>query len=254
MSLKLRKLDLHVHTPASHDFADKAVTADQIVAHAQGIGLDAIAVTDHNTVDFIDQINTAAKAKGFTIFPGFEISCGGTKNGSIHVIGLFDPAKSKDDLQKVLGKLDAVAKAVERANNATPAERLVETRERVGQDLFRAALMAYWKQSCAITGIREPTMLRASHAKPWAVAEDHERLDVHNGLLLAVHLDVAFDKGFIAVADDGEVLVSAALPRREREVLGVDAPRRVVDLRPAHIPYLRWHRDRIWQKPSATPT
>jgi len=106
MSLKLKKLDLHTHSPASHDFVDKTATAEQIVAHAQSKGLDAIAVTDHNTVDFIDIIKEAAKKKKFTIFPGVEISCGGSVNGSIHVIALFDPSKGKDDLQKILGKLD----------------------------------------------------------------------------------------------------------------------------------------------------
>lgn len=106
MSLVIRKLDLHVHTPASHDFIDKTVTPEKIIEHSISVGLDAIAVTDHNTVDYIDKIKSAAKLKKFTIFPGFEISCGGSVNGSIHVIGLFDPSKSKDDLQKVLGKLD----------------------------------------------------------------------------------------------------------------------------------------------------
>jgi DNA repair ATPase RecN len=106
MSLKLRKLDLHTHTPASHDFFDKSVTAEQIVEHAISVGLDAIAVTDHNTVDFIDIIKEAAKKRSFTIFPGVEISCGGSVNGSIHVIAIFDPSKGKDDLQKILGKLD----------------------------------------------------------------------------------------------------------------------------------------------------
>lgn len=105
MSLKLRKLDLHVHTPASHDFADKTVNADQIVAHAQKVGLDAIAITDHNTVDFVDTAREAAKKKDFTIFPGVEISCGGSVNGAIHVIALFNPTKTKADLQLVLGEL-----------------------------------------------------------------------------------------------------------------------------------------------------
>ena len=39
-------------------------------------------------------------------------------------------------------------------------------------------------------------MLRASHSVPWAAcASDAERLDVHNGLLLAAHWDAAFDAG-----------------------------------------------------------
>jgi len=106
MSLKLRKLDLHVHSPASHDFDNKSVTAEQIIEQAQKMGLDAIAITDHNSVDFVDNAKEAAKKEKFVVFPGIEVSCGGSRSGSIHVIALFDPSKTKDDLQKVLGKLE----------------------------------------------------------------------------------------------------------------------------------------------------
>ena len=71
---------------------------------------------------------------------------------------------------------------------ATEAERLVI--QRVGQNVFRDALMAYWGGRCAVTEVTEPRLLRASHIKPWARCEtDAERLDVYNGLLLAAHLD-----------------------------------------------------------------
>ena len=106
MSLRIRKLDLHTHTPASHDFADKAVTGEQIVKHAISRGLDGMAVTDHNTVDFIDSIQAAAKGTPLTIFPGIEISCGGTQEGCIHVLALFDPTKTKANLERVLGRLE----------------------------------------------------------------------------------------------------------------------------------------------------
>lgn len=137
---------------------------------------------------------------------------------------------------------------IEKALALPTLERIVEVRQRVGQDLYRKALMQYWKGCCAITGVSIPLFLRASHAKPWRDATDRERLDVHNGLLLAAHLDIAFDQGFITVADDGTVLVSGRLPRREREVLGVDVPRRVDGLRPQHAPYLEWHQERIWHR------
>ncbi|MEX2181892.1 MAG: PHP domain-containing protein [Gemmatimonadaceae bacterium] len=122
MSLQLHKLDLHVHTPASHDFLDKTVSAGDIVARCQEIGLSAIAVTDHNTVDFIDKMKTAAKAKGFTIFPGVEVSCGATQSGSIHVIALFDPRVDKDDLQRVLGKLDVSGAGRDALTQKSPAD------------------------------------------------------------------------------------------------------------------------------------
>jgi hypothetical protein len=106
MSLLIRKLDLHVHTPASHDFADKTVTAIQIVQHAISQGFDGIAITDHNTVNFVDQIQIASQGTSLVIFPGVEISCGGTQEGSVHVIALFDPTKTKPDLERVLGRLE----------------------------------------------------------------------------------------------------------------------------------------------------
>jgi hypothetical protein len=46
----------------------------------------------------------------------------------------------------------------------TEAERLVV--QRIGQDIFRAALMDYWGGRCPITGITDPALLRASHIMP----------------------------------------------------------------------------------------
>jgi putative restriction endonuclease len=67
---------------------------------------------------------------------------------------------------------------------------------RVGQDVFRAGRIDYWEGRCAITGLGVVELLRASHIKPWAACDlDAERLDVLNGLLLAPHLDAAFDRG-----------------------------------------------------------
>ena len=105
--LKYKKMDLHVHTPASHDFKDKEITPEQIVEHCQNIGLDAIAITDHNTGEYIDKIKKVAKGK-VTIFPGVEISCLGGQSG-IHIIGIFDVDKTTKDIEAILAKLDIKA-------------------------------------------------------------------------------------------------------------------------------------------------
>ena len=52
----------------------------------------------------------------------------------------------------------------------TETERLVV--QRIGQDIFRAALMDYWGGRCPITGITDPALLRASHIVPWAECDD----------------------------------------------------------------------------------
>jgi hypothetical protein len=128
---------------------------------------------------------------------------------------------------------------------ATEAERLVI--QRVGQDIFRDGLLGYWEGRCAITGLRTAPLLRASHTKPWAACDtDAERLDVFNGLLLAPHMDVAFDGGWITVGDDGAVIVSERLGREDRAVLGLSGPLRIDGLRSAHLPYLAWHRERVF--------
>ncbi|MBI5500471.1 MAG: HNH endonuclease [Deltaproteobacteria bacterium] len=128
----------------------------------------------------------------------------------------------------------------------TEAERLVV--QRVGQDLFRDRLLEYWEGRCAITGLAVPDLLRASHIKRWAdCATDAERLDAFNGLLLAAHLDAAFDAGYITVEDDGVVVVSKALDGKARGLLGLDRTWRIRGLQDEHHVYLSWHRRNLFK-------
>ncbi len=98
---------------------------------------------------------------------------------------------------------------------ATEVERLVL--QGIGQDMFREDLLDYRDGRCAVAGLAVQELLRASHVKPWADCEtDAERLDVFNGLLLAPHIDAAFDGGFITVADDGTGVSRDRPPPRSR--------------------------------------
>jgi putative restriction endonuclease len=123
----------------------------------------------------------------------------------------------------------------------TEAERLVV--QRVGQDLFRSALLDYWQGRCCVTGLAVPQLLRASHIKPWAkCASDNERLDVFNGVLLAPHLDALFDGGWISFSDQGGLLVSKLLTPAARVQLGIDTGWSIHGLKAAHMGYLAHHR------------
>ncbi len=137
---------------------------------------------------------------------------------------------------------------------ATEAERLVV--QRIGQDLFREALLAYWGGRCAVSGIEDPALLRASHIVPWAeCASDAERLDVHNGLLLSALWDAAFDAGLVSFADEGAALVSGGLGARAREALGLRAGAmvRIGGLSAGHRARLAWHRARYGFAAAARP-
>jgi hypothetical protein len=163
--------------------------------------------------------------------------------GVVDLPSLYDLVRRAFQLSKALPDEPLILFQAKTAKmpKTTEAERLVV--QRVGQDLFRDALLEYWQGKCAVTGLAVPELLRASHIKPWADCEsDAERLDVFNGLLLAPHLDAAFDRGFITVADDGAIVVSEALSVDDRQILGLDAPLKISRLTEAHCQYLVWHR------------
>src|ERR1700730_15098195 len=124
----------------------------------------------------------------------------------------------------------------------TEIERLVV--QRIGQDIFRAALMDYWGARCPITGITDPTLLRASHIVPWAECDDAQRLDVHNGLLLSALWDAAFDTGLVSFANDGTVLARPELSPAARTALGLETAPRLPNLQNAPRAILAAHRAR----------
>ena len=74
---------------------------------------------------------------------------------------------------------------------------------------FRASVLTSYEQKCCITGLTLPTLLRASHIKPFnECRSSSERTDPHNGLLLNVLHDWAFDQGLITVTKDYRIWVS----------------------------------------------
>src|SRR5215472_1248794 len=142
---------------------------------------------------------------------------------------------------------DAPLEAFQRATAHLPKETEVErlTVERVGQSLFREALMEYWNGRCPLTGITDPALLRASHIVPWAECEsDALRLDVHNGLLLSALWDAAFDAGLISFADDGTILRSTKLSLEAVATLNLDTAPPIIPLTDLHRRNLERHRQR----------
>ena len=84
---KFCAIDFHVHTTASeNDYKDVDATPVEFVDAALKAGLDAVVITDHNTVSGIAKLREAAKDTNLIIFPGFEINADGG-----HIIGIFDP-------------------------------------------------------------------------------------------------------------------------------------------------------------------
>jgi len=135
--------------------------------------------------------------------------------------------------------------AAEGITKGTEAERLVK--QRIGQNHYRDALLSYWKGACALTGVDIPDILRASHAKPWAeCASDSERLNVYNGFLLTANIDALFDKALISFCDKGELLLSARVKEQQFAAIGLRPGMRLRWIDERHLPFLKWHRERLF--------
>ncbi len=82
-------VDLHTHSTAS----DGTLSPEEVAARASLLGLKAIALTDHDTVDGITRAKKAAAACSLELIPGMELSCiyQGTE---IHILGFFADEES----------------------------------------------------------------------------------------------------------------------------------------------------------------
>jgi len=77
-------VDLHLHTTAS----DGVMTPSQIVNYAKSKGLLAIAITDHDTIEGLEEGLLEGERIGLEVIPGIEISAEHSP-GSMHLLGFF---------------------------------------------------------------------------------------------------------------------------------------------------------------------
>jgi len=99
-----KKIDLHVHTPASSCYVDHVrpeanikTSLEEIVNAAVATGLDAIAITDHNSAEAIERIGEIGRMNGLCVLPGVEISARGG-----HVLAIYDEGAPIEILHHLL--------------------------------------------------------------------------------------------------------------------------------------------------------
>lgn len=84
-------IDLHVHSTAS----DGTVSPAELVRVAEEQGLYAFALTDHDTVDGIEEALQEAKGKTVKVIPGIEVSAENTGSADFHILGFNIDYKSE---------------------------------------------------------------------------------------------------------------------------------------------------------------
>ncbi|MUM77352.1 PHP domain-containing protein [Pseudodesulfovibrio sp. F-1] len=86
-------IDLHTHSTAS----DGTLTPTELVKLAKDIGLDAIALTDHDTLAGLDEAEEAGRACGIEVIRGCELSLESPRGaGWLHMVALWVPRQAEE--------------------------------------------------------------------------------------------------------------------------------------------------------------
>ena len=102
------RVDLHAHSPKSHDFKDqpeeKADAMHRWLEAACDSGIEAIAVTDHNTAEAIGIIQDAVSKVDAApvVFPGVEL----TANDGCHLLLLMDLSCNQQHVDDLLSRAE----------------------------------------------------------------------------------------------------------------------------------------------------
>ncbi|SHF17930.1 HNH endonuclease [Alkalibacter saccharofermentans] len=116
---------------------------------------------------------------------------------------------------------------------------------RIGQEKFRNRLLERYDR-CMLCGVRNYSLLIASHIKPWKDSLDFEKIDTDNGFILCPNHDKLFDKGLLTFKDSGTSMISKKL-HGDIDKLNVD--RRIIyELSDGNKRYLDWHRNIVFER------
>ncbi len=95
--LRAWRADLHVHTVLS-PCATYRMAPGAIARKANEIGLDLIAITDHNSAENAAATVEAGRRVGLAVLPGLELET----SEEVHVLALFEKASQAIDMQSIV--------------------------------------------------------------------------------------------------------------------------------------------------------
>ena len=148
----------------------------------------------------------------------------------------------REDFQELIME-DPPAEYGTQIPNETERKGLVTSR--IGQGAYRKSVLHRWKFACAVTGYTKHEILIASHIVPWRLANNNERLDVHNGILLSPTYDALFDQHLISFENNGKIILSDPLKASDYHKIGISGREMIKNLSLENYDYLSRHRSEL---------
>lgn len=162
-------------------------------------------------------------------------------------------SKYKEQFQKSISGNEEANPAEQ---DYTGNEKPVLTKARIGQSLFRKAVLSSYNFKCCVSGLSVPKLLVASHIVPWKDNVEN-RLHPRNGLSLSMIHDKAFDLGMMTVTDDFKIIVSKKYHSKDdnffkESLLSFDGESLILPNKFSPDPeFLEHHRDTIFESRAA---
>jgi len=133
-------VDLHCHSTAS----DGALSPGDVVRRAASLGVEMLALTDHDQLEGLREAHEAARATGIVLVDGVEISVS-WRGVTLHVVGLGVDARNP-----------ALSAGLERVRSG----RLQRARE-MGESLERSGISGSFEGALALA--ENPAMVSRTH-------------------------------------------------------------------------------------------
>jgi len=166
--MQWKRMDLHIHTPASSDYQQENVTCLDILQACEARGVDILAITDHNTVagyrgmlkeiadlEFLersDRIQSGEKwrlneyrrlREKLLVLPGVEF----TATLGFHILGIFSPETTVRELEFLLVSLRVPPDKLDEGSLTVGATSDVTTFYRIVRDAGGLVIAAHANSS-----------------------------------------------------------------------------------------------------------
>jgi energy-coupling factor transporter ATP-binding protein EcfA2 len=193
------KFDFHNHTPKSNDFGKgdalhMAITPENWLLMYMNAGIDCVAVTDHNSGEWIDTLKAALAAMEISqpagyrklfLFPGVEISA----SGNIHILALFDTSAGTAEVQTLLGTVRFPVAQIGTTDAVSPDS--VEDVIKAIHSAGAVAIPAHVDKACGLFSLTGFTLTQAINTEGLLAIELIDKAAVKPSLYIQSKLQLA---------------------------------------------------------------